>query len=258
MIDAAAALPRPLLIAAGAVLGLIAGSFLGALVQRWPRGESVAHGRSSCDRCGHALRAWELVPLVSFLALRGRCRVCRAAIPAAHVAAELSAALVGASAFAAAPPIAALAGLAFGWTLVALALLDMAALWLPDKLTLPLGAAGLLAAAFGIGPSPTDSLIGAGAGFGVLALIAWAYKAARGRTGLGGGDPKLLGAIGAWLGWTMLPFVLLLASFTGLVMVAARRARGEAVARTDKLPLGTLMAVAAWPLWLIGPGGSPL
>lgn len=248
---AAGDLPLPMLIAGGTVAGLIAGSFIGALVSRWPRGESVVHGRSHCDSCGHGLRARDLVPVLSYVALRGRCRECGARILAAHLVAELGAALVGATAFAVAPPPEALTGLAFGWTLVALALLDARHLWLPDRLTLPLAAAGVAASALDFSPSLTDSLIGAAAGYAALTLIALAYQALRKRRGLGGGDPKLLGAIGAWLGWPLLPPVLLLASLAGLAAVALSTTRGTTVSGSDKLPLGTLMALAAWPLWLV-------
>lgn len=235
----------------GGLAGLIAGSFVGALATRWPAGRSVADGRSRCDTCGTVLGVADLIPVLSFVRLRRTCRTCGAAIAPVHLAAELACAFIGATAALAAPPAFAFAGALFGWTLVALALLDLKALWLPDRLTLPLAIAGVLAAGAGIGPSLTDSLIGAAAGYGTLTLIAVAYRALRGRVGLGGGDPKLLGAIGAWLGWTMLPFVLLLASLAGLTMIAVRKARGESVARTDALAFGALLAVAAWPLWLV-------
>ena len=106
-----------------------------------------------------------------------------------------------------------LAGALFGWVLLTLALLDAGHFWLPDKLTLPLLLLGL---AIVNEPPLLHRLIGAAAGYAVLALIALAYRAARGREGLGGGDPKLLAAIGAWLGWQALPFVLLAASLAGL------------------------------------------
>lgn len=249
--DIADVFSRPLLTLLGGLAGLIAGSFIGALVQRWPRGEQVVAGRSRCDGCGRGLGPADLVPVLSYVLLRGRCRTCRAPIARVHPAAELAACLVGATAFAAAPPAQALVGAAFGWTLVALALLDLEHFWLPDRLTLPLAAAGVAAAASGQSVRLDESLVGAAAGFGALTLIAVAYRALRGRVGLGGGDPKLLAAIGAWLGWTMLPLVLLLAGVAGLASVAARRARGDIVAGSDRLPLGSLLAVAAWPLWLI-------
>lgn len=247
---------QPLLVILGAFAGLIAGSFIGALVERWPRGESIARGRSRCDACGATLTWRELIPVLSFVVQRGRCRTCGVAIPRTHLAAEIAGAIVGATAFAAAPPAVALTGLAFGWTLVALALLDAGHLWLPDRLTLPLGAAGIAAAFAGIGPVRIDSVIGAGAGFWSLWLIGAAYARVRRRTGLGGGDPKLFGAVGAWVGWPLLPPVLLLASLTGLGVVALRAARGAVPSAADKLPLGTLLAVAAWPVWLIVAGTS--
>jgi len=116
---------------------------------------------------------------------------------------------------------------------------------------LPLIAAGLPVAWVGIGPPLEDRLIGAAAGFAALAAIGWAYERLRGREGLGGGDPKLFAAIGAWIGWQQLPLVLLGAGLLGLVSILLMRARGVAVSATDRLPLGTLMALAAWPIWLI-------
>ena len=242
---------QPLLVLLGGIVGAVLGSFIGALVTRWPRGESVVGGRSACDACGHRLTPTELVPVLSFALQRGRCRVCHAEIAPTHVVAELACALVGATAFLVAPPAAAALGLLFGCTLVALAMLDALHLWLPDRLTLFLAATGFGASAAGLGVAPGDSLIGAAAGHAVLAGIAAFYKRVRGRTGMGGGDPKLFGAIGAWVGWAMLPPVLLLASLAGLGIVAIRNARGTPLSPTDKLPLGTLLAVAAWPAWLI-------
>jgi leader peptidase (prepilin peptidase) / N-methyltransferase len=95
-----------------------------------------------------------------------------------------------------------------------------------------------------------DRLIGMTAGFAGLWLLATLYKAVRGRDGLGGGDPKLLGAVGAWLGWQVLPHVLIIASVVGLLIVAFRLLRGAKVSPTDRLPFGTLIAVAAFPLWV--------
>ncbi len=249
-------MPPALLILLGAVAGLIAGSFVGALVVRWPAGESVAHGRSRCDACERTLGVAELVPLASFLALRGRCGSCRAPIARVQPAAELACAIVGATAFAAASPVVAAAGALFGWTLVALALLDLRHFWLPDRLTLPLALLGPIIAAAGAGVQLRDSVIGAAAGYLSLALVAAAYRAVREREGMGGGDPKLFMAVGAWLGWTMLPPVLLVASLLGLSSVALRRARGDAMAGDARLPLGTLLALAAWPVWLLTTAGK--
>jgi leader peptidase (prepilin peptidase)/N-methyltransferase len=232
-------------------LGAIVGSFIATVMLRWPDGRSALRGRSVCDGCGRTLGAAELVPILSFAALRGRCRSCGTAIAPSHLAVELAAALIGAVALLAHPgllgPVAAL----FGWWLLLLAGLDAEHHWLPDRLTLPLLPAGLLAAWADLGPPLEARVIGAAAGFVSLWGIARTYRALREREGLGGGDPKLFAAIGAWLGWTQLPFVLLGAGLLGLGAVTLRRLRGETVAATDRLPLGTLLALAAWPIWLL-------
>lgn len=236
---------------AGFVLGIIAGSFIAALVIRWPKGESIARGRSRCDACGEELSAWELVPLLSFVVLRGRCRRCGAAIDRRHAVIELAAGVIGASALFASPDAQGALGAVFGCTLLALAALDLEHFWLPDRLTLPLLALGLGTAAALRPELAMDRLIGAAAGFASLWFVGWSYFRLRGRRGLGGGDPKLLGAIGAWLGWQSLPFVMLLASLIGMGVLLVRHLRGEAVTATTQVPLGTLMAVAAWPIWIV-------
>jgi leader peptidase (prepilin peptidase)/N-methyltransferase len=234
--------------AVGALLGALVGSFLGTVLRRWPDGRSALRGRSACDGCGRPLGATELVPILSWVALRGRCRTCDARIAPDHLAMELAAALVGVVAMVAHPnPVTAL----FGWWLLLIAALDARHHWLPDRLTVPLVLAGLVVAAAGIGPDWRERAIGAVAGYVVLAGIAVGYRALRGREGLGGGDPKLLAGLGAWLGWQQLPFVLLGAGLLGLLAVLLRRLRGEAVSAIDRVPLGTLMALAAWPLWLL-------
>lgn len=232
------------------MLGTIIGSFLATLTIRWPAGESVVAGRSRCDGCKRTLAWFELVPLLSFIVLHGRCRRCGAAIDWIHPATELAAGVIGALAFLAVPPAQGFAGAVFGWILLALAILDFRHLWLPDRLTLPLVLLGLAASALPGGVTPLASAIGAGAGFLTLYYIGLFYRLTRGREGLGGGDAKLFAAIGAWLGWNLLPLVLLLASVTGLAAVAIGIARGNRISASDRLPLGTLMAIAAWPLWL--------
>lgn len=142
-------------------------------------------------------------------------------------------------------------GALFGWVLVVLAAFDLRHFWLPDRLVLILFLIAGASLWRGIGPTPIDRLLGALCGFATLALIAAAYRAIRKRDGLGGGDPKLLGALGAILGWQALPLVLLGASAVGLLHVAIRWARGEAVVATDRLPLGALMALAAFPIWIV-------
>lgn len=233
------------------LLGAIAGSFLAALVIRWPQDRSVLRGRSECDACGRTLAPVELVPLLSAVLQRGRCRSCGAAINPRHWQIELTALMIGVLAGIAVPGPIAIAGVVFGWLLLALAALDITAFWLPDRLTLMLALAGIVTALLGIDPPMLDRLIGGAAGFGVLWLIGAAYQRLRGREGLGGGDPKLLGAIGLWLGWRMLPVVLLLASLTGLAIVLMRMLTGRAVRADDRMPFGALLAIAAYPAWLV-------
>lgn len=242
--------PLTLFAAAGAVLGLAVGSFVATLVARWGTGQSIG-GRSRCDGCARPLTPLELVPLLGFALGDGRCRTCGAAIDPAFPATEAAAAAIGATALALAPSAGGLAGAAFGWTLLALALLDARHLWLPDRLTLLLLAAGLAAGALGLAPALADRAIGAAVGLAALALIASAYARLRGRDGLGMGDVKLLGAIGAWLGWQPLPLVVTGAAALGLVVVALRLLRGAAVRATDRLPFGTLLAAAAFAVWML-------
>ena len=233
------------------VLGAIAGSFIAALVIRWPQGRSVLAGRSACDACGRTLTPVDLVPLASALWLRGRCRTCGAPIDPLHWRVELLAAMIGAIAGLAVPGPVAVAGALFGWLLLALAVLDVTEFWLPDRLTLALALAGIGVGLLGVPPSWSDRLIGGIAGFGALWLIATGYRLLRHREGLGGGDPKLFGAIGLWLGWRMLPIVLVFACLVGFALIALRLLGGQRVAGDDRLPFGALMAIAAYPAWLL-------
>ena len=191
-----------------------------------------------------------MVPILSWLALGGRCRRCRAAIDGRHVAIEATASLIGGVALAVAPGAGGICGALFGWLLLALAALDAGHYWLPDALTVPLLALGLAVGAAGVAPGPAERLIGAAGGYGALTLVGLAYRHLRGRNGLGGGDAKLFAAIGAWLGWQLLPAVLLAAALAGLAVVGVRRAQRQPVSRHDRLPLGALLAAAAWLLWV--------
>ena len=234
------------------MLGAIFGSFIAAIIIRWPQQRSVTTGRSVCDACGQGLGAGELIPLFSALVQRGKCRHCGAKIDPRHWLIELGAALVGAFALWIAPGLAGLAGAVFGWMLIALIALDAEHYWLPDRLTLPLLLLGFGGGLIGLDPSFTDRLWGAAGGYISLAGIALAYKLIRKREGLGGGDPKLLGAIGAWLGWQPLPMVLLGASGIGLLFVLVQHLRGQPMRATDRLPLGSLMGIAAFVIWVVG------
>ncbi|HVJ00001.1 MAG TPA: A24 family peptidase [Sphingomonas sp.] len=233
----------------GLVLGALVGSFLATVLLRWPAGRSALAGRSHCDACDRALGPADLVPLLSFAWHRGRCRTCRAPIDRTHLAVEIIAAAIGGFAFAAASPPAALAWAVLGWGLLLLAAFDWRYFWLSDMLTLSLAALGLILGQVIHAAPLVDRLIGAAAGYGVLWLVARAYRSLRHREGMGGGDPKLLAAIGAWLGWQALPFVLLAASSLGLLLAAIASARGRPMSATTALPLGTLLCLAALPGW---------
>lgn len=142
-----------------------------------------------------------------------------------------------------------------GWFLLLIAVVDAEHYWLPDELTLPLGAAGLGAAILPNGTGLLNAAIGAAAGFTALWLLAFAYRRLRGRDGLGGGDPFLLAAGGAWVGWMGLPSVLLWAAAGGLSLVLARALLKKPVTGGDKLAFGVFLAGGVWMTWLFGPLG---
>ncbi|UYY78286.1 prepilin peptidase [Sphingomonas sp. R1] len=233
-----------------AVLGAVFGSFIATLAIRWPEGRSVARGRSACDSCEAPLRAAELVPVLSFLFQRGRCRHCHAMIPPSHWLTELVGLAIGLVAGLIAPGLDGVAGAVFGWLLLALAALDLAAFWLPNSLNLALAGTGLLAGTLGLTPGLIERVAGGVLGFAVLWMVAWGYQRLRGRQGLGGGDPKLFGAIGCWLGWPALAMVLLAASLIGLAAVLGMRSAGRQVRATDRLPFGIMLAAGAWAVWI--------
>ena len=234
----------------GAVAGLIAGSFIATLVIRWPQGRSL-NGRSACDGCGRVLTIGNLFPIVSWVLARGRCRTCGAKIDWHHPVIEGTAGLIGVTAMIAQPGVEGIAGAVFGWQLLTLAVLDVEHFWLPDRLTLTLAVSGLLFSLAGVGIAFQSRLIGGVIGFAALSSIAWGYRKIRGRDGMGGGDPKLLGGIGCWMGWQSLPFLLIGASALGLFVALVMVMRGDNVAAHTRLPLGSLMAAAACALWVL-------
>lgn len=243
------------LLAGAGVLGAIVGSFLGATLERLPAGRSVVTGRSACDSCGTALTVTELVPVLSWLAQRGKCRTCGSPIGWWQMAAELGAAGIAMGAVLAAPPGAVLAAMVLGWQLLLLALLDARHLWLPRVLTGALAASGLAVAgarAFAVqDAAPLVSALAGGAlGFALLWLVATAYRRTRGREGMGGGDPPLLGAIGLWLGPLGVVHTVLGGSLVGLAAALALFVAGRKLSADSVLPLGTCLAIAAWPLFV--------
>jgi leader peptidase (prepilin peptidase)/N-methyltransferase len=229
-----------LIVAAGAIAGAIAGSFIATICVRWPQGEQATSGRSRCDSCNRALGPLELVPIASWLVTRGRCRTCGAPIPTLHLMVELAAAALAGLAIAIEPNIHGAALALFWLMLLAPAVLDAQHHWLPDPLTSVLAIVGLAIGGVATGAFLLDRLFGGAAGYLSLWLIARSYRRSRGREGLGAGDPKLLGAIGLWTGALALPAIVLIAALGGLA-VAVMQGRG----RLDRMPFGSLMAGAA-------------
>jgi leader peptidase (prepilin peptidase) / N-methyltransferase len=254
-------------VAVCALIGLCVGSFLNVVIHRLPRmmenrwraecaelmgGEphaapqryDLVAPRSACPACGHRIGALENIPLVSYLALRGRCAACKARIsPRYPIVEALTAALAGYAAWQMGFTPAAAGALVFIWAMIALTFIDIDTMYLPDDITLPLLWAGLVFNLFGGFTDLESAVIGAVAGYLVLWLVFWAFKLVTGREGMGYGDFKLLAAIGAWLGWQMLPLVILLSSLVGaavgiVLIVLARRGRHV------PMPFGPYLAAA--------------
>lgn len=235
----------------GGVLGLVIGSFLATVLIRWPQGQNALAGRSACDGCGAVLGALDLVPVLSWVARRGRCRACGARIDPRHLAMEVAAAMIGIVAALAHPLPLALVTAGLGWWLLLIAALDLQEQWLPDLLTLPLILLGLAAAWAGFGPPLVERLWGVGLGWASLEAIRWIYRLSRGREGMGGGDPKLFAAAGAWAGAWNLPVILLTAGLVGIAAALTMGLRGQKVDALTRVPLGTMLALALWPAWLL-------
>jgi len=237
-----------------AVLGAIVGSFLGAALVRLPRGESVMGGRSKCDGCGRTLGARDLVPVLSFIALRGRCRTCGEAIDPWQFAAEAGVLLVGVAAAGFARDEVMLGlGLVLGWQLMLLGLFDLRHLWLPDRLIVLLAATGVLPALLAGWQDPwllSGPVLGGALGFALLWLPGQFYRAWRRTDGIGAGDPKLLGAIGIWLGPLGVVATLLGGALVGLAAAAGLGLAGKAMTRRTALPLGSCLALAGFAVYL--------
>ncbi len=281
---------NPLLFAGSVfLLGLVVGSFLNVVIYRLPlilerewRAQAAelrpgtAHEttvvaievptrltlstpRSACPRCGAPIKAWQNVPVVSWLVLRGKCAACRTPISARYPLVELTTG--GLSAWVAWHfdfGASAACALLLTWTLIALTGIDLDHQILPDNMTLPLMWAGLLAAVV-IGPergsplpvSPIDAIIGAAAGYSSLWLVFHAFRIVTGKEGMGYGDFKLFAALGAWLGWKLLPLVILLSAGTGAVFgISMIVLRGRD--RAAPMPFGPYLAIAGWLAMMYG------
>lgn len=243
---------------AGWSLVLIApfvGSFLGVIVRRLPGGVPIARPRSRCDRCGAALRARDLVPILSWLIAKGRCRYCGDTLGWFYPGIELAAVAVALTAVLVDPGEGAWLDCLLGWWLLTLGWIDIRCWLLPDALTLPLVIAGLAAAA-GFDPDQlTSRSLGAALGYLSLLAVAATYRSLRGREGLGRGDAKLLAASGAWVGAAALPQVILLAALSALAAAACLRLAGVRLGPRSALPFGPFLALATWVLWLFGAFG---
>jgi leader peptidase (prepilin peptidase) / N-methyltransferase len=237
------------------------GSFLGVLITRASTPRTILWTRSVCDACGHTLGPIDLVPLVSWAAARGCCRYCLTRIGWFYPGIELAAVAVAAWTVALTAGWLMWVSCAFGWTLLALAAIDWREYRLPDYLTLPLIAAGLVvhyalrpASPLSLLPdSLLSAVIGAVAGYVFVLLVRWIYTRVRHREGIGLGDAKLFAAAGAWVGWLGLPSVLLVAALFGLAS-ALFRYGGKATLRSDDpVPFGTFLCLGMWVVWLYGP-----
>jgi len=248
------------------VLGLMVGSFANVVIHRLPRmmerdwqaqcaelrGEAAAESapfnlvvpRSACPACGHAIAWYENIPLLSYALLRGRCSACGAAIPVRYPLVELISGLL--TCFAAWQfgfTWQAAAVFILIWALVALAFIDLDTQYLPDDITLPLLWLGLLVNVQGLFAPLDAAVIGAVAGYLALWLVYHGFRLLTGKEGMGFGDFKLLAALGAWFGWTMLPLVILLSSLVGAVVgIALIALTGHD--RAKPIPFGPYLVVA--------------
>ena len=279
---AALYLASPLLFAASAfVVGLVVGSFLNVVIYRLPimlerewQGQArellaagtesapastpderftLSHPRSACPACKAPIRAWQNIPLVSWMLLRGRCAACSAKISIRYPMVELLTGLLSAAvAWHFGFGIAAGCGLLITWSLIALTGIDVDHQLLPDGITLPVMWLGMLAAVV-IGPnlstplpvSPFESVVGAACGYLSLWLVYQAYRLITGKEGMGFGDFKLFALLGAWLGYKLLPLIILLSAGTGAVLgIGMIVARGRD--RAAPMPFGPYLTSAGW------------
>jgi leader peptidase (prepilin peptidase)/N-methyltransferase len=257
------------------LLGLLIGSFLNVVVYRLPKmmqrdwrlqarevlelpeepaGETfnLILPHSSCPHCGHQIKPWENIPVVSYLFLRGKCSSCKAPISKRYPLVELACGLLSAYValhFGFGWPAAAM--LLLTWGLLAMSLIDCDHQLLPDALVLPLLWLGLILNHYGLFTSLEDALWGAVAGYLSLWSVYWLFKLLTGKEGMGYGDFKLLAMLGAWGGWQILPLTILLSSLVGAVLgVIMLRLRNQET--STPIPFGPYLAIAGWIALLWG------
>ena len=247
-------------------LGLIVGSFLNVVILRLPKMMeqgwqrdccevldqpapvqepiSLSHPGSHCPGCGAAIKPWQNIPVISWLVLRGRCAQCGMGISVRYPAVELiTGVLSGLVAWQFGFGIEALSALALIWMLVALTGIDIDTQLLPDSITLPLLWLGLAVNLFAVWTPLSSAVIGAMLGYGSLWSVYWLFKLVTGKEGMGYGDFKLLGALGAWFGWQAVPLMILLSSFVGAALgIAILLSKRQG--RDTPMPFGPYLAGA--------------
>jgi leader peptidase (prepilin peptidase)/N-methyltransferase len=257
------------------LIGLLVGSFLNVVIHRLPiMLERAWHAEarevlaldqepprpaynllvphSACPHCGHKIRAWENVPLLSYLLLRGRCSSCKAPIGRRYPLVELASGLLaGFIAWHFGPGWQAGSLMLLTWGLLALCLIDADRQILPDVLVLPLLWLGLLVNIGGVHASLADAVWGAVAGYLSLWTVYWLFKLVTGKEGMGYGDFKLLAMLGAWGGWQVLPLTILLSSLVGAVL-GTILLRLRAASNATPIPFGPYLAIAGWIALLWG------
>jgi leader peptidase (prepilin peptidase)/N-methyltransferase len=258
-----------------ALTGLAVGSFLNVVIHRLPKMMErewkrdcrallelepeakqeepfdLVRPRSRCPQCGHAIRALENIPVVSWLALRGRCSACKAPISIRYPVIEtIASVLTVVVVWHFGITLQSLAALALTWSLLALAAIDLDCQLLPDDITLPLLWLGLLCNLLGLFTNLQSAVLGAAAGYLLLWSVYVAFKLLTGKEGMGYGDFKLLAMLGAWLGWQMLPLIIIVSSVAGSLVAVALLLRGHE--RSRPIPFGPYLAVAGWIALLWG------
>jgi leader peptidase (prepilin peptidase) / N-methyltransferase len=246
------AIETPLWPVVALALGLIVGSFANVCIHRLPLRQSVVTPRSRCPHCGAAISARDNVPLLSYALLRGRCRTCRAPISIRYPLVEAANGLLYLGlALQYGPAPRTLALMAFVTALLVLSLIDVDHQILPNVITLPGIAVGLATSPLPGAPGLKSAVIGAAGGYAAFALVAHAYRHARGAEGLGQGDWKMTATIGAFLGWDQTLLVVFIASLTGtvvgLALIAFRGGHGR-----SRLPLGTFLGLAGIVVTFVG------
>lgn len=248
------------------IFGLMIGSFLNVVIHRLPNmmqresdnyvahesGKPLPHTdrynlmvpRSACPHCGHKITAMENIPVISYLFLRGKCVECKAPISARYPIVELLTGILSALLiWRFGSGLAGLATLVFAYLLIAMTFIDADTQLLPDDLTLPLLWCGLLVNLNGTFVPLEEAVIGAVAGYLILWSVYWLFKLTTGKEGMGYGDFKLLAALGAWLGWKMLPIIILLSSLVGAVVGIALIVFAKH-GRDKPIPFGPYLAAA--------------